>query len=218
MLRVWNLSPFSLIGQFGGVSYLLPPGQKIAPKRIKTYHPEHGYDEVIDSEEIANKLFADLQNRGVVLFNDEEPLSDEEYRAQSRGAQMQYIEDMIADFNQQNLELAAQGKKVMRVPKHYKELRDHLLKLKAEDNGDSDPGEGFLSREELDAEAAKARVLNQPTKEAMIAAAETGSAEAVMQAGEQARIAETGKIPLMDRESQKEDVPAFVESPRRRRA
>lgn len=187
MSHLWNTSRFPLMAHYGGIAYPFKPGERVTIKNVKVIDRKTGGQaEVHMAEDIAAHLYADLQARGVVLIDDEHPLTDEQYQSLGNEAQIAFITGLIDDFNSLNSEIASGGgKKTLTVPPHYRELQRERLRLLTE-AGDAPDGGSFMSPEELKdlqkrSEIPRAEALNR-----ILRAVASGDTDAIMEAAKSA--------------------------------
>ncbi|HKQ98859.1 MAG TPA: hypothetical protein VJV75_13365 [Candidatus Polarisedimenticolia bacterium] len=196
-MHLWNTSAHRLIGHYGGIPYVFEPGERKTIKNAKVIDRKTGLAaEHHMAEDIARQLYADLQVRGVVLIDEEHPLSDEQYLAMGKEAQVAFINALIEDFNALNSEIASGGgKKILTVPKHYRALQRERLKLMTEIG--QEPGEGdpdFVSPEELKALQERAEVPRQEALNKILQAVARGDMDGLMAAAKTLAASDAGTV------------------------
>jgi hypothetical protein len=150
-MHLVNTSRLKVIGHYGGIPYILEPGQRMTVKNVRVQDRKTGGTfETHMAEDVAAKLFSDLQQRGVVLIDDENPFTEEQYQEMGRDAQIAFILSLIDDFNSLNAEIASgSGRKILQVPRHYKELQKELARLIKERDGEAPTTDVFTTEADL---------------------------------------------------------------------
>jgi len=182
-MHLLNTARVPLQTHYGGVCYRFEPGERKLITNHKVMDRRSGKtDEIHMAEDITTQVYGDLGALGLVMIDDEHPLSDEQYEAMGKEARVAFISGLIADFNALNSEIATGGgKKILAVPKHYRALQKERLQLMKElgtDQSDDD----FLSEKELKEIQERSNIPRSEAVSSMLKAIQSGDQGAIAEA------------------------------------